>query len=40
MYTQGDDGILADPEKSNIYQAKTEELVKKFGGFGFGGSMG
>jgi len=40
MYTQGDDGVPIDPEKSNRYQAKTEELVKKFGGFGFGGSMG
>ena len=40
MYTQGDDGIPVDIEKSKTYQAKTEELVKKFGGFGFGGSMG
>jgi hypothetical protein len=40
MYTQGDDGVPADTEKANKYQEKTEELVNKFGGFGFGGSMG
>ena len=27
-------------EYPEMYQKKTEELVDKFGGFGFGGSMG
>lgn len=40
MHTMGDDGIPQDPKKAEIYQKKTEELVDKFGGFGFGGSMG
>jgi len=39
MYTQGDEGIEIDEEKASIYQAKTEEYVEKFGGFGFGGSV-
>eukprot|EP00979_Chaetoceros_neogracilis_P016514 scaffold8271_cov258-Chaetoceros_neogracile.AAC.3 len=38
MYTQGDEGIPKDEEKAKVYQAKTEEYVDKFGGFGFGGS--
>lgn len=40
MYTQGDDGIEQNEEKASKYQKKTEEFVDKFGGFGFGGSMG
>ena len=40
MYTQGDDGIDKDESKATKYQEKTEEFVDKFGGFGFGGSMG
>lgn len=40
MYTQGDDGVDADPDKARVYQEKTEDLVKRFGGLGFGGSMG
>jgi TPR repeat protein len=39
MYTQGDEGIEKDLEKASVYQAKTEEYVEKFGGFGFGGSV-
>lgn len=39
MYTQGDDGIAKDEEKAKKYQQKTEDLVSKFGGFGFGGGM-
>ena len=34
MYTQGDDGIPADPEKAKKFQEKTEEMVQRFGGFG------
>lgn len=37
MYTQGDDGIDKNEEKAKEYQDKTEELVKRFGGFGMGG---
>ena len=37
MYTQGDEGIEQSDEKANEYQAKTEELVKRFGGLGMGG---
>ena len=40
MYTMGDDGVPKDEQKAEMYQKKTEELVDKFGGFGFGGSMG
>ncbi len=40
MYGMGDDGVPKDEEKAQVYQKKTEELVDKFGGFGFGGSMG
>lgn len=40
MYTMGDEGIPKDEEKADMYQKQTEELVDKFGGFGFGGSMG
>ena len=40
MYTMGDDGIPKDEGKAEMYQNKTEEYVDKFGGFGFGGSMG
>lgn len=34
MYTQGDEGVAVDPEKAQEFQAKTEEMVQKFGGFG------
>jgi TPR repeat protein len=37
MYTQGDEGIEKNEEKAKEYQEKTEELVKRFGGFGMGG---
>ncbi|KAL9181218.1 hypothetical protein ACHAXT_010023 [Thalassiosira profunda] len=37
MYTQGDEGVEKSEEKAKEYQAKTEELVKRFGGFGVGG---
>ncbi|KAK1744778.1 Sel1-like repeat family protein [Skeletonema marinoi] len=37
MYTQGDEGVEKDEAKANDYQEKTEELVKRFGGFGMGG---
>ena len=40
MYSLGDDGIPKYEEKAEEYQKKTEEFVEKFGGFGFGGSMG
>jgi len=36
MYTQGDENIPVDKEKSEIYKKKTDELVKMFGGFGGG----
>jgi len=39
MYSQGDEGVAKDEEKVQKFQKKTEELVDKFGGFGFGGSM-
>mmetsp|Transcript_2350 Transcript_2350/g.4372 ORF Transcript_2350/g.4372 Transcript_2350/m.4372 type:complete len:969 (+) Transcript_2350:109-3015(+) len=39
MYTQGDDGIAKNEEKAKKYQQKTEDVVSKFGGFGFGGGM-
>jgi TPR repeat protein len=32
-----DEGIEKDEEKTIEYQQKTEELVKRFGGFGIGG---
>lgn len=34
MYTQGDDGVPADPDKARQFQQKTEEMVQQFGGFG------
>jgi TPR repeat protein len=37
MYTQGDDGIEKSETKATEYQDKTEELVKRYGGFGIGG---
>ena len=37
MFTQGDEGIEVDEEKAKEFQKKTEELVKRFGGFGMGG---
>jgi hypothetical protein len=37
MYTQGDEGVEKDEAKAKDYQEKTEELVKRFGGFGMGG---
>jgi hypothetical protein len=37
MYTQGDDGIEKNDKKAKEYRDKTEELVKRFGGFGMGG---
>jgi len=37
MYTQGDEGVEKNEEKAKEYQVKTEELVKRFGGFGMGG---
>ena len=37
MYTQGDEGVEKSDEKAKEYQEKTEELVKRFGGFGMGG---
>ena len=37
MYTQGDEGVEKSKEKAKEYQYKTEELVKRFGGFGMGG---
>lgn len=37
MYTQGDEGVEKDDAKAKDYQEKTEELVKRFGGFGMGG---
>lgn len=40
MYTMGDDGVEKDEKKAEMYQQKTQDLVDKFGGFGFGGSMG
>lgn len=40
MFTQGDDGVEPNPDQARVYQEKTEELVKRFGGFGFGGGMG
>mmetsp|Transcript_14412 Transcript_14412/g.22219 ORF Transcript_14412/g.22219 Transcript_14412/m.22219 type:complete len:343 (-) Transcript_14412:38-1066(-) len=33
MYTQGDDGVPADPEKAKEFQKKTDDMVSKFGGF-------
>ncbi|KAL7530903.1 hypothetical protein ACHAWF_003554 [Thalassiosira exigua] len=36
MYMQGDEGVEKDDERAKEYQAKTEELVKQFGGFGVG----
>jgi FOG: TPR repeat, SEL1 subfamily len=38
MYTQGDEGVSKDEEKAKKYQEKTQDLVTRFGGFGFGGS--
>ena len=40
MYMQGDEGIVKDEDKAEEYKTKTEEMVQKFGGFGFGGKMG
>ena len=40
MYTQGDDGVPKDEEKARIFQKKTDELVERFGSFGFGESAG
>ena len=37
MYTQGDEGIEKSDDKAKEFQDKTEELVKRFGGFGIGG---
>lgn len=37
MYTQGDEGIEKSEEMAKEYQEKTEELVKRYGGFGIGG---
>mmetsp|Transcript_29913 Transcript_29913/g.34101 ORF Transcript_29913/g.34101 Transcript_29913/m.34101 type:complete len:387 (-) Transcript_29913:24-1184(-) len=33
MYTQGDDGVPADPEKAEQFRTKTDEMVNKYGGF-------
>jgi len=38
MYTQGDVGIPQDQLKADEFQKKTEEMVERYGGFGFGGS--
>ena len=34
MYENGDDGIPADPVKAEEFKKKTEEMVRRFGGFG------
>lgn len=33
MYTHGDDGVPADPEKAEYYKQKTQEKMAVFGGF-------
>jgi TPR repeat protein len=33
MYTHGDDGVPADPEKAELYKSKTQEQIGVFGGF-------
>ena len=33
MYTHGDDGVPADPEKAEKYKAMTQEKIDVFGGF-------
>jgi TPR repeat protein len=33
MYSQGDDGVPADPEKAEKYKKKTQEQINIFGGF-------
>lgn len=32
MYTHGDDGVPADPEKAQEFQRKTDDFVRDFGG--------
>jgi hypothetical protein len=36
MYTQGDEGVEKSDDMAKEYKEKTEELVKRFGGFGMG----
>ena len=36
MYIQGDDGIEKNDKKAKEYRDKTEDLVKRFVGFGMG----
>lgn len=38
MYNMGDDGVERDQLKAEEMEKKTQELVKLYGGFGFGGS--
>jgi len=38
MYTQGDEGVPINEEKAKELQKKTEDMVERYGGFGFGGS--
>jgi TPR repeat protein len=33
MYTHGDDGVPADPQKAEEFQKKTDDMVRQFGGF-------
>lgn len=33
MYTHGDDGVPADPEKAETYKQLTKEKIDVFGGF-------
>lgn len=33
MYTHGDDGVSADPEKADVYKQRTQEKINVFGGF-------
>jgi TPR repeat protein len=33
MYTHGDDGVPADPEKAETYKQLTKEKINVFGGF-------
>ena len=33
MYENGDDGVPKDPAKAEEYKKKTEEMIKRFGGF-------
>uniref|UniRef100_A0A6S8YAL9 Beta-lactamase n=1 Tax=Ditylum brightwellii TaxID=49249 RepID=A0A6S8YAL9_9STRA len=38
MFTQGDEGVDVNEEEAERYKAKTEEMVKRYGGLeGFGG---